>query len=203
MTVVLSYILAALVAAASAAGVLVERVSALEKPIWAAQGVGQDIVNLVVAVPVLVVSAHLAQKGSLRALLVWTGALMYLVYSYIVYSFFVHFGPLFPVYIAILSLSFYMLLATLLSADVDRVAKAFSENAPIRLTGNLLMGLSGVFYLLWGSDVVRSLLSGTAPQSAIDVGFPVNPIHVMDMGLLLPGMALTGLLLRRSWGCSY
>jgi hypothetical protein len=86
----------------------------------------------------------------------------------------VHFGPLFPVYIAILSLSFYMLLATLLSADVDRVAKAFSENAPIRLTGNLLMGLSGVFYLLWGSDVVRSLLSGTAPQSAIDVVFPVN-----------------------------
>jgi hypothetical protein len=60
-----------------------------------------------------------------------------------------------------------------------------------------LIGLSGVFYLMWGSDVIRSVMSGTAPQSAIEVGFPVNPIHVMDMGLFLPGMALTGVLLRR------
>jgi len=66
-----------------------------------------------------------------------------------------------------------------------------------RVLVHVLIGLSGVFYLLWGSDVVRSLLSRTAPQSAVDVGFPVNPVHVMDLALLLPGMALTGLLLRR------
>jgi hypothetical protein len=203
LATVLSYILAALLAAASAAGILIERIYALEKPIWAAQGIGQDVVNLIIAVPVLVVSAHLARRGSLRALLVWIGALMYLAYSYVVYSFFVHFGPLFPLYIAILSLSFYLLVATILGADLDRVARAFSNDAPIRLTGNLLIGLSGVFYFLWGSDVARSLLAGAAPQSAIDVGFPVNPIHVMDMGLLLPGMALTGLLLRRKRPLGY
>jgi len=74
-------ILAALVAAASAAGILVDRVYALEKPIWAAQGIGQDIVNLIVAVPVLVISAHLEGKGSIRALLVRTGALCTLRFS--------------------------------------------------------------------------------------------------------------------------
>lgn len=174
MSVWLSYVLAALVAASSAAGVLSGRVYAFEKPTWAAQGVGQDIVNIVVAVPVLLVSAYLAQKGRRKATLVWIGALMYSVYS-----------------------SFYLLMAAVLGADADAIARASSERTPIRLTGNLLIGLSVVFYLMWGSDVIGSLLSGTAPHSAIDVGFPVNPIHVMDMALFLPGMIVTGLLLHR------
>ena len=50
----LSYLLAALVAGASLAGVAARSVYALEKPLWAAQGVGQDFANLGVVLPTLI-----------------------------------------------------------------------------------------------------------------------------------------------------
>ena len=71
-------------ALASWAGVFVEGVYAKEAPYWATQGVGQDIANLFVVLPVMVVSAWLAGRGSFRAVLVLAGALLYVVYSYLV-----------------------------------------------------------------------------------------------------------------------
>src|SRR5687767_13917567 len=103
----LSLLLAVLVAAASGAGILLEGTYAKESASWAAQGVGQDIVTLTLAVPLLIVSAIEASRGSKRALLVWTGVLVYLVYSYTLYAFFIHFNALFVVYTAALGLSFY------------------------------------------------------------------------------------------------
>lgn len=40
-------------------------------------------------------------RGSSRAPLVWLGIAIYLAYSYLLYAMFVHFTPLFPVYVAV------------------------------------------------------------------------------------------------------
>src|SRR5688500_16350163 len=106
----LSLLLATLVAAAAAAGILLQGTYAKESASWAAQGVGHDIVTLTLVVPLLVVSAIEASRGSKRALLVWAGVLVYLGYSYTLYAFFIHFNALFLVYTAALSLSFYLLI---------------------------------------------------------------------------------------------
>lgn len=193
-----STLLAALVAVASLAGLLDPRVYALEHPNWAAQGVGQDAVNVALAVPLLLVATWRARRGSRGAWLVWLGVLIYLAYSYALYAFFVHFGPWFPVYVAALGLSFHLLLGGLLGTDRDALARAFAPRPPVRLTGGLLLALGAAFYALWGSEVAGALLAGTAPASASEIGFAVNPVHVLDMGLLLPATILAGgLLLRR------
>ncbi|QIN78458.1 hypothetical protein GBA65_07890 [Rubrobacter marinus] len=42
---------------------------------------GNDLVTLVVAIPVLVVAAALSRRGSRRAWLVWLGSLGYVLYN--------------------------------------------------------------------------------------------------------------------------
>lgn len=192
-----SYLLAGVVGVASLAGLLLPRLYAHEHPTWAAQGLGQDAVTLALVVPLLVAATRRARAGSVAAQLVWAGCLVYLAYSYALYALFVHFGPAFPLYVAALGLSCYLLVGWMLYAQRTDLARAFPEHTPVRLAGGVLVGLGLVFYGLWSREVVQALLSGRAPASATAIGFPVNPIHVLDMALLLPGLVLAGLALLR------
>ncbi|HUS17503.1 MAG TPA: hypothetical protein VM536_21110, partial [Chloroflexia bacterium] len=44
--------------------------------------VGQDVLNLVVGLPLLLGAMWLARRGVLRGLLLWPGALFYVLYDY-------------------------------------------------------------------------------------------------------------------------
>ncbi len=72
--------IAVLVAMAAGVGFFIEDLYR-DTPLNVAQAVGQDLIPLVVALPVLVISAILAGRGSRRAHVVWLGLLVYLVYT--------------------------------------------------------------------------------------------------------------------------
>src|SRR5581483_6228932 len=91
----LSVLLAGVVAASSLGGLLLPDVYAKETPSWAAQGLGQDFVDLVFVAPFLVLCAFQAQRKKKAFLFLLGGTLVYLVYSYLLYGFCVHFNPLF------------------------------------------------------------------------------------------------------------
>ena len=76
---------------------------------------GGDAVNLVVIVPVLLIGAALAQRGSVSARLIWMGTLVFLLYNFVVYAMAVHFNALFLAYCGILGGSFYALVWSLAS----------------------------------------------------------------------------------------
>ena len=195
--IVLSLASAFLMAIASFAGVYLPGTYAHETPSWAAQGVGQDIVNLLVVLPALLASTYFVAKGSVRGLLVWLGLLVYIVYSYVLYAFFVHFNRLFLVYTAVLGLAFWTLVGTVVNLHPDRLAAAFDRERTYRGQVVYLMGSSLLFVVLWLSDIVPALVSGTAPRDVTEVGLPVNPIHVLDLAFALPAMIVTALSLRK------
>ena len=87
---------------------------ARETPTWAAQGIGQDVANLFCIFPSMLIALPFAFRGSTRATLVSLGLLIYVVYSYILYAFLIHFGPWFPVYMAVLGLSAYALFGSVI-----------------------------------------------------------------------------------------
>jgi hypothetical protein len=118
-----SVLVAALAAVASLCGLLLPGTYARETAVWAAQAVGQDAANLFVAAMLLVSVAYI-RRGSLRAYLAWLGLLLYLVYAFAIYAFAVRFQFLFPVYVAVLGLSFYTLAGGLLAADPARLGPA-------------------------------------------------------------------------------
>ena len=168
---------------------------------WAVQAVGQDIANLLV-VALLLVSAVLARKGSLRALLVWIGCLFYLVYAFAIYAFSVHFNAYFLAYVAVLGLSSWALLATFAQLRADEAAAPLREHPHRAGAGVLLIVIGVLFTALWLAEIVPHTLAGTTPAGLTETGLWTNPVHVLDLALLLPAMLVVGVLLRRRnrWG---
>ncbi len=192
----LSVIAALLVLLASVSGILLKSIYGRETPSWAVQGIGQDIVNIV-AVVVLLIAVSFVNKGSVKAFLVWSGVLLYLIYAYVIYAFDVHFNSLFLVYVAILGLSFYALVGLVIHLHLDQFQASFSANTKARAVSVFLLVLGIVFYLLWFSEEIPALLTGKFPQSVTAANVPTNPVHVLDLGLYLPAMIITAVLLWR------
>ncbi|WP_139007086.1 hypothetical protein [Arthrobacter crystallopoietes] len=160
---------------------------------WVLQAQGQDLGNLV-AVVALIVGAVRMRAGSLKAVQLWAGTLFYLLYAYIVYSFAVHFGRLFLVYVAILGLVFY----TLIAALPTRARPAAYPRGAVRVFAAwVLIGTGALFALLWLSEPIPATVSGQAPPSQQAAGLIVNPIHVIDLSVVLPGMITIGILALR------
>ena len=188
---------AVLVAIVSAAGLWWAPLYAHETRSWAAQGVGQDAVNLVVVVPLLVTSLAGVRRRSWRAWLLWLGVMIYLAYSYVLYAFFVHFGPAFPAYVALLGLSCYALFATTIQTPRDVIVRELASMARDVPAETLLFVQAALFGAAWLADISGALAHGRAPSGVVDLGFPVNPIHVLDLAFVLPAMVVTAVLLQR------
>lgn len=202
MPSILSLPLAALAAISSYAGAFVPGTYARETPNWAAQAIGGDGVNLFVFVPALVLSATATLRGSRRFALLLGGVLLYSAYLFVTFSFAVHFGPWFLVYCAELGLTFYAFTGLLVAFRDADVRKWFSDRAPVRLAGSLLVLLALLFYWLWLSEDVPALVAGTVPRSITEAGLLTNPVHVLDLGIVLPALlaAAIALFRRRSFG---
>ena len=168
-----------------------------DAPVNAAQAVGQDLITLVVALPVLVVSAILAARGSMRAHLVWLGALGYLVYTYLSYALAIEFNSLFLVYVALLGLSLYTLIGGLATADFTGVKARFTGRTPVKAVSIFLAVVAVLFYFMWLSEDIPALLAGEVPQGVIEAEAPTDIVHVLDMALLLPANVLTAIWLWR------
>ena len=179
-----------LVLVASIAGLVAPGTYAQETANWAIQAQGQDIGNLL-AVVVLVAAAQAHRRGSARAGQVWLGTLTYLVYAFIVYAFAVHFTALFPVYVAVLGLSAWSIIFHVdgLRSPAPRYpAGRWRTAAAIFLVSTGLL-----FAALWLAELVPALVRGQTPASITEAGLWVNPIHVIDLSMVLPGFVLTGI----------
>ena len=184
-----SLVISVLVTAASVLGLVDQGVYDEETKNWATQAQGQDIGNLL-AVVTLLLSGYRYHRGSHRAGLVWLGTLLYLVYAYIVYSVAVHFNELFLVYVAALGLSSYVVLFSVTRLRAEN--SAFPPPFARKVAGYTSIAIGVLFGLLWLSELIPATLSGEVPQSVIDAGLWVNPIHVIDLAVLLPGFIIAG-----------
>jgi hypothetical protein len=119
------------------------------------------------------------------------------MYSYIIYAFAVHFNNLFLVYIAILGLSFYTFVGSLIHLNLEDFQPYFAANTKARVVSVFLLVVAILFYLQWLSEDIPALLAGKVPQSVLENGLLTNPVHVLDMGLVLPAMIIIAILLWR------
>lgn len=193
--VLITFGIAALVLTTSLLGLLASWPYASETDNWRIQAHGQDLGNLL-AVAALVAALVPATRGSLRGLLVWAGSLLYLAYAFVIYALTVHFGPLFLPYVAVLGLSVYALVFGLRWWHGGvRVARR-----PLVLGSAVIASLAVLFVLLWLGSIVPALLSGRVPSELAESGLVANPVHVLDLALVLPGMLITARLAPRGSG---
>jgi hypothetical protein len=188
--------LAGLVALVSAAGLLVPGLYRGPEG-WIVQARAQDLVDLIVVLPVLLASAWFAARGSRRAWLIWLGTLSYLVYAFAIYAFAVPQNRLFLGYVWAFGLSLWSLVGGAALTDWAGLAAGFSGRAPVRVVAGFLLLLAGLFYLLWLAEELPAALSGQVPASVAELELLTNPVHVLDLAVMLPAMAMAGYLLAR------
>jgi hypothetical protein len=174
-----------------------------DMPVNAAQAVGQDLITLVVALPILVISAILALRGSRRAHLIWLGTLGYLVYTYLSYALALQFNPLFLVYVALLGCSLHALIGGLATTDFAGIKARFTRGTPLKAVSILLAVVAVLFYFMWLSEDIPALLAGEVPKGVIEAEAPTDVVHVLDIAWILPAMVLTAIWLWRRWAVGY
>jgi hypothetical protein len=169
---------------------------------WARQTFAQDIADLFVGFPLLLLFALFAARGSSRALIAWLGVLIATLYSYVIYAFDVPFGHLYLANVALLGLSGWAFGGALTGIDPKAIRDRFDDRTPRRSTGWALVAIAVVFFVTWLAEDVPATIRGVAPTTLQEVGLMTNPIHVLDTAFLLPACILSGLGLIRgkTWG---
>ena len=164
-------------------------------PAFWPQALAQDIASLAIVSPIWLILAALALRGSLRAYLLWLGVLIFTVYNYVIYTFSVPFGPLFPLWVAVFGMSIYSLIGSIAAIDPKAAEPAFTSRRAALIVAWALIIAAVLFCLLWLSEDVPALLSGTRPHSLVDMALPTNPVHILDLGFFLPAAIATGIFL--------
>lgn len=190
-------LLALLLAAMSLGGLVLESTYARENAAWTTQAVAQDWFDLFIAAPVLAITALWAARGSRRGLLAYAGALLFTVYTVVIYAFAVHLNALFLLYCAALGVALYALIATASRASQFADTLRIGARVPRRQAGGFLIAIGTLFAFLWLTQLVPAAVYGTVPEELTATGLFTNPVHVLDLSFILPLHVIGGLALWR------
>jgi hypothetical protein len=167
----------------------------------ASQEQSQDLVTVFLGIPLLVISLLLYRKGSLRGHLLLSGTLGYFLYTYGSMAFLTAYNALFLVYVALFSASLFAFVLALVSMNMQSLPFHFSPRLPRRSIAGFLFAIGAFLLLLWLGLIVPPLLQGHVPQGLESATTLV--IQVLDLGVIVPVAALSGILLLRQTAPGY
>ncbi len=164
-----------------------------------AQMQANDLVTLVLGLPLLAISFWLALRGSLRGRLMLAGALGFILYTYITMCFGAQYNPLFLVYVALFSLSLFAFVLVMMSFDLKTLPAHFSEKLPHGWIAGFLFLAAAFISLAWLGRIAATFAPGAVPALENTTSMF---IQAMDLGIVVPTCILSGILLRRrsAWG---
>ena len=186
---ILSFIIASLMAIASIAGVLFRsRIYPTDELL--STFISNDVVNLLIGLPIILGSMLLAMRGKLIGLLFWPGALFFVLYNYFIYVLAMSFNLAFLLHLTLITLSVYTLIILIASIDGKPIQQRLAGNVHERIVGGILVGMGLLFFL----QVVGVMINSLANQIPITV--TELALHVSDF-LISPALVIGGMLLWR------
>jgi hypothetical protein len=157
---------------------------------------GTALVVGAVAVPVLLVAVWRASRNPGAALLVWAGALLYLVYNAVLFLFLTPFNAAFLVYVALLGSALWAIGYLGSTRELWRAGRAVAERAPVRGVAAYVWVIAAVNAAVWLAVLIPSLAPYPTPMLE-GVGVQTNAIYIQDLAVWLPLAAVAALWLRR------
>jgi hypothetical protein len=164
-----------------------------EPVMLAAQVIPQDVVTLLVGIPLLLIGLWLYRNEKVRGQLLLTGTLAYFLYTYTSMAFGAAYNELFLVYVALFSMSLFAFTLAILSIDSAGLPERFGDRLPRRWFAGFLFLGGGFLLLAWLGRIVPAQLASVIPY-----GLATNAtlyIQVLDLGVIVPVMFLAGVLL--------
>ncbi|NIM93903.1 MAG: hypothetical protein GTO18_09365 [Anaerolineales bacterium] len=192
---VISLVIAVLMAGVSLAGLLFQ--TSIYPTEELVQGfVPNDVVNLIIGLPVLLGSMWLARRGKLLGLLFWPGALFYVFYTYTIYVFSMPLNVAFLLHLTLVTLSAYTMIGLIACIDGKVVQDRLTGAVPERFGGGVLAVL-GILFLLRVVIVLVDALINLTPVTTVELA-----LHVTDF-IMSPVWIIGGVLLRRREALGY
>ena len=151
--------------------------------------VPNDIVNLIIGLPFLLISLWLTKKGKIIGLLCWPGALFYILYIYFLYVLSVPFNILFLPYLVIFSLTIYTLIGVIASIDQNAIKEHLSATIPAKVLGGILIGLS-VLVIIRQIVLIIIALLGNSTISPQELALWIDDFTIGSPAMLIGGYFL-------------
>jgi hypothetical protein len=157
---------------------------------------GQDVVMLLVEVPILLLCVHWYRRGTLAASLTLVGVLAFFVYFSASLTFATAQNRLFVVFVAMFAVSLFALVLVATPLDASLVKQAFPPRPSPAALATYLFAVAVALSLAWVPDLLGATVTG-------NLAGPVGPYtsmvtHALDLGLVVPVVTLAAAqLLRR------
>lgn len=163
---------------------------------------GNDVITLFLAVPILVMAMIFSKHGSLKAQLVWMGTLDYMLYNYAFYLFGSVFNWFFLLYVALLGLSIFALIFGLIHLDLNEINRHVHERMPVGWIAAYMLFVATGLSLIYITQSIGFIFTGDVPAIVTNTGHPTNVVFALDLTLLVPFLILGAILLlrRKPWG---
>ena len=158
-----------------------------------AQGLAQDFVSLIIGIPLLAYALLTFNKGSIKGKLLLSGILGYFLYTYMSYSFLWNYNSLFLLYVAIMSLSSFALILTIMNINISNLKNQFNDKLPHVFIGSTQIFIGVVIGLMWLAKIVPSITNNVIPEGLEH--YTTLTIQAMDLGFIMPLAILSGILL--------
>jgi len=145
--------------------------------------VPNDVVNLFIGLPILLGSMWLTWHGKLIGPLFWIGALFFVFYNYIVYTFAAPLTWAFLLHLSLAVMSAYTFISLIASIDGERVSQRLNGVVPEKFAGSVLAGLGLLFMLRVIGVLAGAIVNGTdLPRTELAVNiadFFITPAWII------------------------
>jgi hypothetical protein len=199
--IILSKIIIVLTVIASLGGIFANNIyhdNELVKEVW----LGNDIVTLFVAIPIMIGALFFSLRNSLKARLIWMGTLWYMVYNYIFYMYGTAFNKFFLLYVIIFTLSIYALILALMKIDIKSFKQKISFNIPVKWISSYMLFFVIMIGGLWIAQSLSFVFTSKVPLGITQTGNPSGVVFATDLSLLVSTLIVGAILLlkREIWG---
>jgi hypothetical protein len=162
---------------------------------------GQDLVILLVEVPVLLLCVRWYRRGSLAASLALPGVLAFFVYFSASLTFATAQNRMFVVYVAMLAVALFALVLAVMPLDAGVVKEAFPPRPSRAALATYLFAVAAALILAWLPDLLGVTFSGEVARL---VGpYTSSVTHALDLGLVVPVVCLAAAQLVRGAPVGY
>lgn len=158
----------------------------------AVQVIAQDMVTILLGIPLLLFSLILFRRGSLRGQFILAGTLGYFLYTYASYTFLLMYNHFFLIYVLLMSISFFAFILVMMSFDIKNLGTFFTPKIPAKWIGGVLILMGSGVLLMWMGRILPSMKNGTVPEGLEHSTTLV--IQALDLGFIVPIAILAGIL---------
>jgi hypothetical protein len=157
---------------------------------------GQDLIVLLVEIPLLLAALAAYRRGSLRGQVALAGVLSFFLYYYASMTFATAQNRVFPLYVGVFAAALFAFVRAFSSIDADQVSSRFPRRPSRPVLVGYLLAVAAALTAAWLPSLIAAAVD--VGQIAVIAGpYTSSVTHALDLGVIVPVVVLTAVLLRR------